>query len=106
MQGLRPDIYHDYFGCTPTACARWRSATLRPRPAALRLPYDTTRGPRTIEQLINQNPRPVRYVGDADTAALKEIAIHTGALLVNASGVNEAELLDWHGQRDDAHFLE
>ena len=57
------------------------------------LPYGTTDGERTIQQLI-ESPGPVPYVQDADTYhALCDVAAHAGVLLVDASGVHEAELL-------------
>jgi molecular chaperone HtpG len=57
------------------------------------LPYSTTVGDRTIQQLV-ENPGPVRFVSEADTyRALRDVAAHAGVLLVDASGEHEADLL-------------
>ena len=70
------------------------------------LPYGTTDGERTIQQLI-ESPGPVPYVQDADTYhALCDVAAHAGVLLVDASGVHEAELLQLVDDATPAHFRE
>ena len=70
------------------------------------LPYGTTDGERTIQQLI-ESPGPVPYVKDADTYhALCDVAAHAGVLLVDASGVHEAELLQLVDDATPAHFRE
>ena len=57
------------------------------------LPFETTLGERTIQQLVD-GPGPVPFVRDADTyAALADVAAHAGVLVVNAGGLHEAELL-------------
>ena len=58
------------------------------------LPFETTVGDRTIDQLIGFE-EVVPYVRDADTyAALRDVAVHAGVLVVNASGLHEADLLE------------
>jgi molecular chaperone HtpG len=68
------------------------------------LPYRTTIGDRTIQQLVD-TPGPVRYVSAADTYhALRDVAVHAGVLLVDASGAHEADLL--RVVDEDEHFRE
>ena len=68
------------------------------------LPYRTTIGDRTIQQLVD-SPGPVRYVREADTYhALRDVAVHAGVLLVDASGAHEADLL--RVVDEDEHFRE
>ena len=56
-------------------------------------PYATSQGERTVQKLID-NAEPVPYVSNADTYhALADVAAHAGLLLINASGLYEAELL-------------
>ena len=57
------------------------------------LPFATTRGDRTIDQLAG-HPGPVPFVTGSDTYhALGDVAAHAGVLLVDASGLHEADLL-------------
>ena len=56
------------------------------------LPYRTTIGDRTIQQLVD-TPGPVRYVRTDTYHALRDVAVHAGVLLVDASGAHEADLL-------------
>jgi molecular chaperone HtpG len=68
------------------------------------LPYRTTHGPRTIQQLVDV-PGPVPYVRDADTyLALGDVAAHAGVLLVDASGLHEADLLGLADDVEEGHF--
>jgi molecular chaperone HtpG len=68
------------------------------------LPYRTTHGPRTIQQLVDA-PGPVPYVRDADTyLALGDVAAHAGVLLVDASGLHEADLLGLADGVEEGHF--
>ena len=70
------------------------------------MPYDTTRGEQTMEDLLKIDG-PVPYVVDADTYhALSDIAAHAGVLLVDASGLHEAELLRLVDDGEQAHFRE
>jgi molecular chaperone HtpG len=70
------------------------------------LPYETTVGDRTIQQLVDR-PQPVPYVRDADTYhALSDIAEHAGVLVVNASGLHEADLLQIVDEEERGHFRE
>ena len=68
------------------------------------LPYGTTEGRRTVQQPI-KTPGPVPYVQDADTYhALCDVAAHAGVLLVDASGLHEAELLALVDDGTPPHF--
>ena len=70
------------------------------------LPYETTLGDRTIQQLV-ERPGAVPYIRDADTYhALADVAAHAGVLLVNASGQYEAELLHVINTEEDGKFRE
>ena len=70
------------------------------------LPYETTVGDRTIQQLVD-SPPPIPYVRDADTYhALADIAEHAGVLVVNASGLHEADLLQIVDEEERGHFRE
>jgi molecular chaperone HtpG len=70
------------------------------------LPYETTFGDRTIQQLVD-SPPPIPYVRDADTyQALADIAEHAGVLVVNASGLHEADLLQIVDEEERGHFRE
>jgi molecular chaperone HtpG len=70
------------------------------------LPYETTHGERTIQQLVD-GLAPVPYVKDADTYhALSEVAAHAGVLVVNASGLHEADLLQIVEDEERGHFRE
>ena len=70
------------------------------------LPYETTLGERTIEQLLD-GPGPVPYIGEADTYhALHDIAAHAGVCLINASGLHEADLLKMVDESERNHFRE
>jgi molecular chaperone HtpG len=56
-------------------------------------PYATSQGERTVQKLID-NAAPIPYVSNADTYhALADVAAHAGLLLINASGLYEAQLL-------------
>jgi molecular chaperone HtpG len=70
------------------------------------LPFETTVGDRTIDQLIGFE-EVVPYVRDADTyAALRDVAVHAGVLVVNASGLHEADLLETANKGERALFRE
>jgi molecular chaperone HtpG len=70
------------------------------------LPYETTSGDRTIQQLVD-SPDPVPYVRDADTFhALAEVATQAGVLVVNAGGLHEADLLQIVDDVERGHFRE
>ncbi len=70
------------------------------------LPYETTQGERTIQQLVDLSG-PVPYVADADTYhALRDVAAHAGVLVVNASGLHEADLLQMIDTGEQEHFRE
>ena len=70
------------------------------------LPFETTVGDRTIDQLIGFE-EVVPYVRDADTyAALRDVAVHAGVLVVNASGLHEADLMETANKGERALFRE
>ena len=70
------------------------------------LPFETTVGDRTIDQLAGF-AGVVPYVRDADTyAALRDVAVHAGVLVVNASGLHEADLLETANKGESALFRE
>lgn len=70
------------------------------------LPFGTTFGDRTIQQLI-ESPGPIPYVRDGDTyQALRDVAAHAGVLLIDASGLHEADLLRVVDDGEPAHFRE
>jgi molecular chaperone HtpG len=70
------------------------------------LPFETTVGDRTIDQLA-RFAGVVPYVRDADTyAALRDVAVHAGVLVVNASGLHEADLLETANKGETALFRE
>lgn len=70
------------------------------------LPFTTSVGERTIQQLVD-GPGPVPYVRDADTyAAVRDIACQAGAVIVDASGPHEADLLQVINETEAEHFRE
>ena len=107
MHGMYPDIYQDIIALHADGLKAL--AVHEPDVRDLlrsTLPYDTTTGRHTIQQLI-ESPGPVPYVRDSDTyLALSDVAAHAGVLLVNASGLHEAELLHLVDNGEDAHFRE
>lgn len=107
VQGLHPDIYQEIIqlhadGLKALAVQESDVRDL----LRSTLPFTTTQGDRTIQQLTDL-PRPVPYVRDADTfAALQDVAAHAGVLVVNAGGAHEAELLESINRVDDVRFRE
>jgi molecular chaperone HtpG len=69
------------------------------------MPYTTTLGERTIAELL-KIPGPIPYIGDGDAFdALGDVAARAGVLMVKASGLHEAELLEIIGREEgDGHF--
>lgn len=94
VQGLQPDIYQDIVrlhsaGLTSLAV---QGADLRGLLHST-LPLRTTQGGLTLKDM-EQRGGEISFVADADTfAALKDVAVHAGALVVDASGPSEADLL-------------
>lgn len=70
------------------------------------LAYRTTKGDRTIQALLDAEG-PMPYVTDADTfRALRDLAAHAGLLVVDASGLHEAALLQIVNGDEREHFRE
>ncbi len=94
VQGQHPDVYADIVRLHADGLKAL--AVQEPDVRDLlrsTLPFETTHGDRTIQQLVDR-PGPVPFVRDADTyAALADVAAHAGVLVVNAGGLHEAELL-------------
>jgi molecular chaperone HtpG len=107
VHGMYPDVYNDIVslhadGLKALAVQEGDVREL----LRSTLPFGTTRGERTIQQLL-ESPGPVPYVRDADTYdALRDVAAHAGVLLVNASGLHEADLLRVVDDGEPAHFRE
>ena len=107
VHGMYPDIYHDIVALHADGLKALavHESDVRDLLRST-LPYDTTTGRRTIQQLV-ESPGPVPYVRDSDTyLALSDVAAHAGVLLVNASGLHEADLLHLVDNGDDPHFRE
>ena len=107
VQNLHPDVYRDIVRLHADGLKAL--AVNEPDVRDLlrsTLPYETTHGDRTIQQLVD-GPGPVPYVRDADTYhALAEVATHAGVLVVNASGLHEADLLQIVDDAERSHFRE
>ena len=94
VQGQHPDVYADIvrLHADGLKALAVQEPDVRDLLSAT-LPFETTLGERTIQQLVDR-PGPVPFVRDADTyAALADVAAHAGVLVVNAGGLHEAELL-------------
>jgi molecular chaperone HtpG len=107
VHGMYPDVYNDIVSLHADGLKALAVQESDVR-ELLRstLPFGTTSGERTIQQLI-ESPGPVPYVRDADTYdALRDVAAHAGVLLVNASGLHEADLLRVVDDGEPAHFRE
>jgi len=107
VHGMYPDIYQDIIALHADGLKALavHESDVRDLLRST-LPYGTTTGRRTIQQLV-ESPGPVPYVRDSDTyLALSDVAAHAGVLLVNASGLHEAELLHLVDNGEDAHFRE
>jgi molecular chaperone HtpG len=67
------------------------------------LPFTTTQGEKTIEDLLAHDGESIAYVADADAFdAVRDVAIHAGSLVVNASGPHEVDLLQVVNQEQGA----
>ena len=107
VHGMYPDIYQDIIALHADGLKALavHESDVRDLLRST-LPYDTTTGRRTIQQLVESSD-PVPYVRDSDTyLALSDVAAHAGVLLVNASGLHEADLLHLVDNGDHAHFRE
>ena len=107
VQCLRPDIYQDIVALHSTGLKALAVQEIDMRELLQStLPYRTTHGDRTIEELLRE-PTPVSYLADADTYdALSDVATWAGMLVVNASGMNETELLRAINESRPASFRE
>jgi hypothetical protein len=107
VQGQHPDVYRDIIrlhadGLKALAVSEPNVRDL----LRATLPYQTTGGEHTIQQLVD-SPGPVPYVSDADTYhALADVAAQAGVLVVNASGLHEADLLQIVDADERGHFRE
>jgi molecular chaperone HtpG len=107
VQGSHPDVFMDV--------VRLHSGGLKALAAQqadvldlLRytLPFTTSVGERSIQQLVD-GPGPAPFVRDADAyAAIADIAGHAGAVIIDASGPHEAELLEAVNAAEGEHFRE
>ncbi len=71
------------------------------------LPFETTLGERTIEQLLASDAETISYVADADAfEAVRDVAVHAEALVVNASHPHEVDLLNVVNQESGDRFQE
>jgi molecular chaperone HtpG len=105
VQGQHPDVYADIvrLHADGLKALAIQEPDVRDLLRAT-LPFETTHGERTIQQLVDR-PGPVPFVRDADTyAALADVAAHAGVLVVNAGGLHEAELLSV--VEEPGHFRE
>ena len=109
VHGLHQDVFSDII--------RLHSAGLRAlavRGVDIRdllrstLPFTTTQGEKTIEDLLGHDGESIAYVADADAFdAVRDVAVHAGSLVVNASGANEVELLQVvNDEQGSARFTE
>jgi molecular chaperone HtpG len=107
VQGMAPDVYDDIVRLHADGLKAL--AVQEPDVRNLlrsTLRYTTTQGERTIEALL-QTSGPVSYVTDNDTYhALADLAVPSGAVVVNASGLHEAELLQIINRAEREHFVE
>jgi molecular chaperone HtpG len=105
VQGQHPDVYADVVRLHADGLKALAVQEPDVRDLLIAtLPFETTHGERTIQQLVDR-PGPVPFVRDADTyAALADVAAHAGVLVVNAGGLHEAELLSV--VEEPGHFRE
>lgn len=94
VQGQHPDVYADIVRLHADGLKALAVQEPDVRDLLIAtLPFETTHGERTIQQLLDRSG-PVPFVRDEDTyAALADVAAHAGVLVVNAGGLHEAELL-------------
>ena len=94
VQGKHPDVYADIVRLHADGLKALAVQEPDVRDLLIAtLPFETTLGERTIQQLLD-GTGPVPFVRDADTyAALADVAAHAGVLVVNAGGLHEADLL-------------
>ena len=107
VQGLHPDIYSEIvqLHADGLKALAVQESDVRDLLRST-LPFETTQGERTIQQLIDL-PSSVPFVRDAETyAALSDVAVHAGMLVVNASGLHEADLLEIINQSEREQFRE
>jgi molecular chaperone HtpG len=107
VQGMAPDVYDDIVRLHADGLKAL--AVQEPDVRNLlrsTLRYGTTQGEHTIEALLKR-PGPVSYVTDTDSYyALRDLAARAGALVVNAGGLHEAELLQIINREEQEHFHE
>ena len=107
VQGSHPDVFDDVVRLH----AGGLKALAAQQPDVLdllryTLPFTTSVGERSIQQLVD-GPGPVPYVRDADIyAAIADIAAHAGAVIVDAGGPDEADLLEAVNAGEGEHFRE
>jgi molecular chaperone HtpG len=107
VQGQHPDVFRDIVrlhadGLKALAVAEPDVRDL----LRSTMPFMTTLGERTIAQLLDVAGH-VPYVRDGDAFdALADVAARAGVLVVKASGLHEAEILEIVGQEEDGHFRE
>lgn len=96
VHGLHKNVYQDII--RPHAAGLRALAVKGPDIRDLMtstLPYETTLGERTIEQLLASEVESIPFVADVDSFdAIRDVAVHAEVLVINASGPHESELLE------------
>lgn len=108
VHGLHQNVYQDILRLHATGLRALavKGADIRDLMGST-LPYETTLGERTIEQLLAIDQPSIPYVADADSFdAIRDVAVHAEVLVVNASGPHETELLQVFNEQHTGRFSE
>lgn len=107
VQGMHPRVYEEIVQLHAVGLKALAISSIDMRDLLRStLPFRTTEGEATIEELL-ERPAPVPYVTSADTfEALGDVALHAGTLVIDASGPHDQELLQSINETDGEHFVE
>ena len=94
VQGLRPDAYEEVMRLHSNGLKALAVQTEDMRDLLRStMPFRTTLGDRTLDALVAAGQR-VPYVTDPDVyAAMQDVAVHAGTLVLDASGPYDADLI-------------
>ncbi len=108
VHGHQPEVYSDIVRLHATGLKALSIGGIDMRNLVTStLPFETTRGPMSIEDIIATGEE-ATYVRDTDMfAAIGDVARHAKALVVNACGAHDVDLLQQIAKRDKtARFRE
>lgn len=108
VHGLHADVYQDIVRLHATGLRALAVSGIDNRDLPLTtLPFETTLGQRTIDQLLALDQSTLPYVVDSDAyEAVRDVAVHAESLVINASGAHEAELLQVINTTEGERFVE